>query len=70
MEGRGRRVGGCAEHREQYEDPLVTKPDRESELVQTKRRVGGVCVGVVHHVQSKLSRALHAHRETKLLQDL
>ena len=29
-----------------------------------------MCVGVVPRVQSKLSRALHAHRGKKLLQDL
>ena len=40
------------------------------ELSQTNRGVGGVCVGVVPRVQSKLSRALHAHRGKKLLQDL
>ena len=34
------------------------------------RGAGGVCVGVVPRVQSKLSRALHAHRGKKLLQDL
>ena len=36
----------------------------------SNRGVGGVCVGVVPRVQSKLSRALHAHRGKKLLQDL
>ena len=56
--------------REQWEDPLPTQPDRETELSQTNRGVGGVCVGVVPRVQSKLSRALHAHREKKLLQYL
>ena len=39
------------------------------ELSQTKQGVGGACVGVVPRVQSKLSRALHAHRGKKLLQD-
>ena len=34
------------------------------------RGAGGVCVGMVPRVQSKLSRALHAHRGKKLLQDL
>ena len=29
-----------------------------------------MCVGIVPRVQSKLSRALHAHRGKKLLQDL
>ena len=49
---------------------MATKPDREVELSQTNRGVGGVCVGVVRRVQSKLSRALPAHRGKKLLQDL
>ena len=51
-------------------DPMATQPDREIELNQTNREVGGVCVGVVPRAQSKLSRALHAHRGKKLLQDL
>ena len=42
----------------------------EIELTQTNRGVRGVCVGVVPRTQSKLSRALHAHRGRKLLQDL
>ena len=41
----------------------------EIELSQTNRGVGGVRVGAVPRVQSKLSRALHAHRGKKLLQD-
>ena len=49
---------------------MATESDREIELSQTNRGVVGVCVGVVHRVQSKLSRALHAHRGKKLLQDL
>ena len=49
---------------------MATQPDREVELSQTNRGVGGVCVGVVPRVQSKLSRALYAHRGKKLLQDL
>ena len=49
---------------------MATQPDREIELSQTHRGVGGVCVGVVPRVQSKLSRALHAHRGKKLLRDL
>ena len=49
---------------------MATQPDREIELSQTNREVGGVCVGVVPRVQSKLSRALHAHCGKKLLQDL
>ena len=56
--------------REQWEDPLATQPDREIELSQTNRGVRGVCVGVVPRVQSKLSRALHAYRGKKLLQDI
>ena len=48
---------------------MATQPDREIELSQTNRGVGGVCVGVVPRVQSKLSRALHANRGKKLLQD-
>ena len=49
---------------------MATQSNREIELSQTNRGVGGVCVGVVPRVQSKLSRALHAHRGKKLLQDL
>ena len=49
---------------------MATQSDREIELSQTNRGVGGVCVGVVPRVQSKLSRALHAHCGKKLLQDL
>ena len=68
--GRGGRGGGSVGQREQWEDPMATQSDREIELSQTNRGVGGVCVGVVPRVQSKLSRALHAHRGKKLLQDL
>ena len=67
--GRGGRGGGGVGQREQWEDPMATQSDREIELSQTNRGVGGVCVGVVPRVQSKLSRALHAHRGEKLLQD-
>ena len=49
---------------------MATQSDVEIELSQTNRGVGGVCVGVVPRAQSKLSRALHAHRGKKLLQDL
>ena len=49
---------------------MATQPDREIELSQTRRGVGRVCVGVIPRVKSKLSRALHAHRRKKLLQDL
>ena len=49
---------------------MATQSDKEIELSQTNRGVGGVCVGVVPRVQSKLSRAHHAHRGKKLLQDL
>ena len=66
---RGGRGGGGVGKREQWEDPMATQADREIELSQTNRGVGGVCVGVVPRVQSKLSRALHAHRGKKLLQD-
>ena len=66
-EGRG---GGGFGQREQWEDPLATQPDREIELSQTNRGVGGVCVGVVPRVQSKLSRTLHAPRGKKLLQEI
>ena len=71
--GAGERGGVGAEmleQREQWEDLLASQPDGEIELSQTNRGVGGVCVGVVPRVQSKLSRALHAHRGKKLLQDL
>ena len=61
--------GGGVGEREQWKDPSVTQPDMEIELSQINRGVEGVCVGVVPHVQSKLSRALHAHRGKKLLQD-
>ena len=49
---------------------MATQSDRKIELSQTNRGVRGVCVGVVPSVRSKLSRALHAHRGKKLLQDL
>ena len=49
---------------------MAIQPDGEIELSQRNRGVGGVCVGVVPCVQSKLSRALHTHRGKKLLQDL
>ena len=67
---RGGRGGGDVGQREQWEDPLATQPDGEIDLNQTNRGVGGGCVGVVPRVQSKLSRALHAHRGKKPLQDL
>ena len=67
---RGRRGGDGVGQREQWEDPLATQPDRKIELSQTNRGVGGVCVRVVPRVQSKLTRALYAHRGKKLLQDL
>ena len=68
--GEGGCGGGDIGQREQWEDPMATQSDREIELSQANRGVGGVCVGVVPRVQSKLSRALHAHRGKKLLQDL
>ena len=54
-EGRGEeggRGGGGVGQREQWEDPLATQPDREIELSQTNRGVGGVCVEAVPRVQS------------------
>ena len=69
--GRGGGRGGVGiEQREQWEDPLATQPDREIELSETNRGAERMCVGVVHHVPSKLSRTLHAHRGKTLLQDL
>ena len=68
--GGGGRGGGGVRQREQWEDPMATQSDREIELSQTNRGVGGMCVGVVPRVQSKLSRALHAHRGKTFLQDL
>ena len=62
--------GKGVEQREHKENPLTTQPDRKIALSQTNRRVRGACVGVIPRVQSKLSRALHAHRGKKLLQDL
>ena len=49
---------------------MATQSGRKNELSQTNREVGGVCVGIVPRVQSKLSRALHAHRGKKHPQDL
>ena len=49
---------------------MATQSGGEIELRQINRGVGGVCVGVVPRVQSKLSQALHAHHGKKLLQDL
>ena len=46
------------------------QPDRDNELSRTNRGVREVCVRVVPRVQSKLSRALRAHRGKKLLQDV
>ena len=43
----GGRGGGGVGQQEQWEDPLATQPDREIELSQTNRGVGGLCVGVV-----------------------
>ena len=68
--GRGGRGGGGVGQRERWEDPMATQSDREIELGQTNRGVRGVCVGLVPGVQSKLSRALYAHRGKKLLHDL
>ena len=68
--GEGREMGGGVGQREQWEDPLTIQPDWEIEPSLTNRGVGGVCLGIVPRVQSELSRALHAHRGKKLLQDL
>ena len=54
--------GGGVEQREQWENTLTNQPERGNELSQTNRSVRGVCVGVAPRVQSKLSRAFHAHR--------
>ena len=62
--------GGGVGQREQWQEPMATQLDREIELSQTNRGVGGVCVGVVPRIQSKILRVLHAHRGKKLLQDL
>ena len=70
MGGKGESGGGSVGQREQWEGSLAAQPDREVELSQTNRDVGGGCVGVVPRVQSKLSRGLHAHRGKKLLQDI
>ena len=66
---RGRGSGGV-EHGEKWEDSLVTRPENENELSQTNRSVRGVSVRVLPVVLSKLSRALHAHCEMNLLQNL
>ena len=49
---RGGRGGGGVGQRDPWENPLATQPDREIELSQTNRGVGGACVGVVPRVQS------------------
>ena len=67
---KGSQGGRCVEQREHGEDPLSTQSDRENEQSQTNREVGGVCVGIMLRIQSKLSRALHSYRGKKLLQDL
>ena len=56
-EGRGKsggRGGGDVGQQEQWEGTLATQPDRDIEVSQNNRGVGGVCVGVVPRVQSKL----------------
>ena len=68
--GGGGRGGGGVWQREQWESQLAIQPDRGIELSQIDQGVGEVCVGTVTRVQSKLSRALHAHRGKKLLEDL
>ena len=62
--------GGGVEQREQREHLLAAQSYIEYELSQTNREIGGGCVGVVPRGQLHLSRALHAHRWKKLLQDL
>ena len=57
-------------HTHTYTLPFATQSNRENELSQTNRGVRGECVGVIPNVQSKLSRALHAHRGKKFRQDL
>ena len=66
----GGRGGRCVGQQEQWEDLLATQSDGEIELSQINRGVERVWVGVVPRVQSKLSRALHAHHGKRLLQDL
>ena len=75
MEGEGRGGEGGAWGRGCWKARTVggsvgNQPDGEIELSQTNRGVRVVCVGVVPRVQSKLSRALHAHCRKKLLQHL
>ena len=52
------------------ENLLAVQSHIEDELSQTNREIGGGYVGVVPRGQLHLSRALHAHRGKKLLQDL
>ena len=76
VEGRGGGVGGGergdggVEQQKQWKDPLAAQPGRKDELSQTNRGIGGVLFGLVPRIQSKPLRALHAHREKKLMQDL
>ena len=49
---------------------LAVQSHIENELSKTNREIGGGCVGVVPRGQLHLSRALHAHRGKKILQDL
>ena len=70
--GRDRREEGGAESGEllQREDPVATQPQTEDERTRTNRSPRRECVGVMPRLQSKLTRVLHAHRGTKLLEDL
>ena len=68
-EGRGEEGGaggGCVEQREQWVNPLASKPDRETELSQTNQATGGVWVGVVPCVLKALARPPRAPWETTL----
>ena len=73
--GRGGRGGGGVGQREQWEDPMATQSDREIELSQTNRGVGGVCVGVFSQEDTMegplwretLGRSLGSHDATELV---
>ena len=58
--GEGGRGGGGVGQREQWEDPLATQPDREIEMRQTNRGVGGVC-GELYLASNHSSRAPSTH---------
>ena len=63
---RGGAGGGCVEQREQWVNPLASKPDKETELSQTNQATGGVWVGVVPCVLKALARPPRAPWETTL----